>query len=78
MSIPVFPAFNGGYINQTVFAFFSPEGTSASVPRVRYPEAESETGFWRRVFRKRKLGNRREVTVFGKFVFRYGSRGKSS
>lgn len=67
-------AFGGG----ADFRGIAPEGSSASVPRVRYPEAESETGFWRRVFRKRKLGNRREVTVFGKFVFRYGSRGKSS
>ena len=63
-------AFGGG----TDFRGLAPGDAVASVPRKRYPEAESETGFWRRIYHKRRIGSRRQVTLFGRFVLNYNSR----
>lgn len=64
--------FGGG----TDFRGVAPADAVAFVPRKHYPEAESETGFWRRIYHKRRIGNRRQVTLFGRFVLNYSSRGR--
>jgi len=53
------------------FAGIAPAGSPASVPRRRYEAAESETGFWRRVYHKRRVAGKRRVTIFGTFTFEY-------
>lgn len=64
--------FGGG----TGFRGVAPADAVASVPRKHYPEAEAETGFWRSIYHKRRIGNRRQVTLFGRFVLNYSSRGR--
>jgi len=67
-------AFGGG----TGFVGVSSANTAAAVPRKRYAEAEAETGVWRRIYQKRKSGGRRQVTLLGRFVLGYNSRGHRS
>jgi len=67
-------AFGGGMS----FTGIAPAGTVAAVSRERYAEAESETGFWRHVYHKRKVGCRRHVSLFGHFVFDYNTRGRGA
>jgi len=53
------------------FAGIASKGVAAAVPRAHYPEAESETGLWRRFYHKRRIGKKRRITLLGTFTFEY-------